>query len=214
MDVESFEKKYEYYIEHAYGLRRNSRDWDPKDCQKIQNVPTLAGNCNDCLLQITHITDIEDLDNILSQWKIPNSDKCDIIEKFKNGNSGAACAHYFHVINSFRMKAIIQHINDFFNRSRYAQNEQRISDFSRSDISTGIAENTTYNSENLEKDESVDFKNSTEDELTADVASDIKKRKADVAFCDCEVKISDGNKKVGTNSTDGIERIRVEFMDS
>ncbi|KAH0540589.1 hypothetical protein KQX54_018415 [Cotesia glomerata] len=111
MDVESFEKEYEYYIKHAY-------------------------------------------------WKIPNSDKCDIIEKFKNGNSGAACVHYFHV------------------------------------------------------DESVGFINSAEDKLKADVAPDVKKRKTDVAFYDCEVKIPDVNKKVGINSTNGIKRIRVEFMDS
>lgn len=61
MNVESFEEEYKYYIEHACGLRRNSRDWDPKDCQKIQYAPTLTGDCN------------EDLYKTMSQWKISNS---------------------------------------------------------------------------------------------------------------------------------------------
>ncbi|XP_074095529.1 uncharacterized protein LOC141525084 isoform X2 [Cotesia typhae] len=201
MNVDLFEREYKYYIEHAYGLRGRRIDYLPQECTKIQSKRTQRGDCNGCPLQIHNDIDIEDLDQTLTQWEIPKSDRQGIIEEFKNRNPGTACALYFEAMNDCKMKKNIYHPNDYYYRSRYAQHhcisefpledDEIISKFSRLNMSTGVTEYTEdYNEKNVVKDEeecNVGFNN-------------IKKIKPDIAFDDCQIAVSNENEKIQINS--------------
>ncbi|KAH0541203.1 DNA primase large subunit-like isoform X2 [Cotesia glomerata] len=204
MDIGLFEREYKYYIEHAYGLRGRRKDYPPQECHQIQSKRTPRGDCNGCPLQIHNHIDIEDLDQTLIQWQIPKSDRQGIIEESKNKNPGTACALYFEAINDCKMKKEIDHPNDYYHRSRYAQHhfisefpfedDEIISKFSRLNMSTGITEYTEYT-------KYTDYQKIVKDQAESNVACNInKKRNLD--------EIEESNiitKKVKINSINVIE---------
>ncbi|CAD6241893.1 GSCOCG00009361001-RA-CDS [Cotesia congregata] len=209
MDIGLFEREYRYYIEHAYGLRGRRKDYPPQECHQIQSKRTPRGDCNGCPLQIHNHIDIEDLDQTLIQWQIPKSDRQGIIEESKNKNPGTACALYFEAINDCKMKKEIDHPNDYYNRSRYAQyhcisefpfeDDEIISSFSRLNMSTGITEYTEY-TEYTKYTKYTDCQKIVKDQEESNVACNIKKRNSD--------EIVESNiitKKVKINSIDVIK---------
>ncbi|XP_034939347.1 DNA primase large subunit-like isoform X2 [Chelonus insularis] len=116
-----FNREYKYYIEHAYGFRGNKTDYHPLDCCEIQKNPTAFGDCNGCLFLSKSTTDIEDLDVKLSQWKISDNHRREIIERTKKGNCSSACAYYFKITNNCSLNKPVKHPNEFFFDSRHVR---------------------------------------------------------------------------------------------
>lgn len=102
-------------------------------------------------------------------------------------------------MNDCKMKKNINHPNDYYYRSRYAQHhcisefpledDEIISKFSRLNMSTGVTEYTEDYYENVVKDKE-----------EYDVAcNNIKKIKPDIAFDGCQIAVSNENEKIQKN---------------